>query len=485
MPHEKNDITFVRGDTMEDAADYDLIDDVLGGDKTIKSKGGGKTYLPKEKNEKEPTYEKRKTINYFFNATGQAKEELTGKIFRKSPTSNIADLGIKNLNILHKNSDRQGTHIDIFAEECFEQGLDRGMIITLTDFPNTDSITNFDEQLALKIIPYFVHIDKKSVTNYRTEVDEFGTRHLTMLVVKRIKEISAGEYDTKFATVYEEFRVGYKKIHTDIGKGNFKVDTVPMNDIKGNPLTRIPIAIDFFLKTGDFRAKSPLEDMAKENLKHYRAATDRRYATSRVAYSVPIISGINQKREKEGMKGNIPGGPDDGLIFQSPVTWGFLEPSGNGAKLTLEDMQESMRMMSLYRSAVLDPDKNSRAETFGGALLDKNSEDSPLARWGKILDLHMLQNFENWHLWLGLESKVTWQNNADFTSTAATSPMILALMHIVEKGVITDEILRKILRDMGLAIPPEADVLESLGDRLGNLPVVGDDDLNPLLVGGK
>src|SRR3989304_37493 len=139
-----------------------------------------------------PPHPKEEPANYrirvgrppFFNAFLRTLDGLVGMVFRTSP-----ELGEDVPKVVEEhweNIDKEGNHGEVFLKTVFADALEAGHCAIFVDYPaipNPATVTRADER-ALDLRPYWVHVRKDEVMNFRTSRSQGGERVLDQITLR-------------------------------------------------------------------------------------------------------------------------------------------------------------------------------------------------------------------------------------------------------------------------------------------------------------
>src|SRR3954463_1094752 len=177
---------------------------LMGG--TCAMRKAGEKLLPKECGEDQQDYNARLNRSTLFNAFRKTVHDMTGRVFEKEVVIEKDVPG--DIKSWCENVDLSGRHINVFARDVFEDGMQTGITFILTDMPpavkreDGKPATIADEQAA-KIRPYLVHIKCENLVGWQSEM-RGGVETLTQIRIKECVTEKEGEWHEK---EYEQIRV--------------------------------------------------------------------------------------------------------------------------------------------------------------------------------------------------------------------------------------------------------------------------------------
>jgi hypothetical protein len=279
MIEAKNSPDFTNAAHSRMCGAWNLLADVLAGQDTIRAKR--ETYLPKEPAELPEDYDNRLARSLFFEDYRDCVVNLTGMVFRKSPT--LGEDVPEQIKKLTENIDNAGTHLDVFLQRLFEDGF-YGHSFIVVDLPAASQPAETAED-ELEIRSYWTLKQAKDAHNWRPVViggktalgqitfrecvmlpdGDFGEKEVTRERVYRLNEFGNAEWELWEET--EQVDAAGKKVFTLIGGDQIKTK-------KGKPLKRLPIAVHYGEHEGFLESRPPLKGIADINVGYYQRFSD-------------------------------------------------------------------------------------------------------------------------------------------------------------------------------------------------------------------
>lgn len=353
----------------------DPIDSLKGGTKAMRAKST--TYLPKFPEEKKKAYDYRLSGTFLFNGYGQTLRDLVAMPFSKEVDVKEREKLPEPLDRIEKNVDRRGTTISAFARDLLEQSVDRGLCFVLVDAPPApkDGKSNLARDRKLDLRPYFVHIRVLDLLGVRSQTLEDGSLRVTQVRFKQCTTEPDGEYGEKQV---ERIRV-VNAAPIDGARGSYELwrrDKTKTNDQwireDAGPTSwkrdYLPFEVAYQKKVADFEAEPVLNDLASENLKHWRNSSSLQIGIEMGCSPMVAVSGMaeptNWEANQPGVGGN--GALTSKGVVVAPMNVIYIkEPNGKavilettGAALQvamkhLTDSEERMQVLGLQ--ALLEP----------------------------------------------------------------------------------------------------------------------------------
>ena len=231
---------------------YEGIDSVVAAD-----------YLFKFPQETDTTFDTRAERATLRNFVKRAVEAFTGMIFRKP--IDVEGYGARTTRSFQKID----THQDIggFTKDITTSATKDGKSYILIDSARDGSIP-----------PYFVHIERSQLINWRT--DENGK--YTMIVIEEVVSNPVGEFGTDYVVQWRHYKDdGAITIYQQDGKDIVLVERI-QSDYIGIPLVEV-----------DVDDTPILYDTAKLNIKHFNRLSHKDRYLTMAALPIPVIWGAD------------------------------------------------------------------------------------------------------------------------------------------------------------------------------------------------
>lgn len=401
----------------------------------------GELYLPKLPEEKPESYNLRRSMTPWFNATWRTISGLRGMMFRKPPVIEVTaalDEAIKDI-------DLAGTTLQGLAQNVAIEALTVGRVGLLVDYPAeaTTGMTRLDAE-RLKLRASIAMYKSESIINWR-EKRINGSTVLSMVVLKENAELPA---DNEFEMVLEE---RYRVLDLIEGKYRQRVfkcdkngkdeqigkDVLPLMNNK--PLDYIPFVFIGVDCIGPKVESPPLIDLVTMNFKHYGQATSYERGCFFSGLPSLFVTGHNSDDTKiyiGGSMANVLPQPDAKAYFVE------VQSEFNALRTNLQDKQQAMavlgaRMLESQKAGVESGDAIARRQTGEESLLSCVSQTISM---GVTLALHWLA------AWEGVDGDVKCELNRDFLPASMDAQMLTALVAAWQSGAISQNSLFHMLK---------------------------------------
>jgi hypothetical protein len=309
----------------------------------MQSKPRRRTYLPQEAAEDPTDYNARLARSLFFEDYRDCVVNLTGMVFRKSPT--LADDVPELITQLAENIDNAGTHIDVFLQRLFEDGFNGHSFIVVDMPPKGEEVQTAADELGLR--SYWSLKQAKDAYNWRTAVvngktmltqitfrectyegdGAFGEKEVIRYRVYKLQELPNGEFGNAEWQLWKEVKQ----------EGQQESQIVPDPDNpggsiltkKGEPLKRLPIAVHYGEFEGFLYSRPPLKCIADINLHYYQKYSDLSNIEHYTCSPTLVITGGDDQEKTFVMGGNraifLPIGADAKFLVVEGTSLEHLE----------------------------------------------------------------------------------------------------------------------------------------------------------------
>jgi hypothetical protein len=485
------------------------MDALLGGTETMRN--AGKEYLTQHTGEVESRYRER-----LANATLWNQLEITlggwvGRPFRDPLKLN--DDVPKEIADISDDIDRMGTNIDTFARHWFERGIAKAFCHVLIEAPtvkpNEDGSPLTKAQAdAQNLRPYWCLIEPDDIIAARSEVID-GREVYTHVRIHEL--ILVEDPKDQFSEVLEERIRVYDRYDDGVAVTIYKrdkdkdVDSAEGWFIEDEPIVlgipEIPLITFYSNRQGFLLGKSPLQDLAELNKKHWNSQSDQDNILMIARFPILAASGVTSidgsdplsgdpqaGKDFNGTKGTVIG-PYNVLVSEEVGSkFYYVEHSGKAIKTGQDSLDTLEAKMAAYGSEFLK--KSPDRQTATARTLDSQESVSPLQSITLSFIDAMQTALALTARWMKLstnEGKVdetfyggTVQLVTDFGPENASDADVKALLESTKLGMLSGPQLRRELRRRGVLaddFDEEANQKE-LDEELLRLPAPGK-DLDP------
>lgn len=418
----------------ERASQWTVVRDCLEGDMRIKQKGVA--YLPRPsgmlKAEANDPYTTYKTRAEFYGVAERTLRGLTGMVFRIEPTFTVPDVLAERLKAITP----EGLSIQTLARAVVRAQLSVGRYGLLPDM---------QRQASTGAVPYIAAFSAENIVDWE-ESAENGRRELVRVDL-RVGEEKTPSAETKqlqrvekiLRLVIEDGVYQQHRFERAIGAaepaGEIEIITP---HARGKTLTEIPFQ---FVNPYDLEPaveKSPMYDLCRVNISHYRNSADYEHTLFMTANPTPCFSGVTEDEEKR----IVTLGPGAIYGFRSPDARGWmLEFEGRGAAAIRQAMVDKENRMAALGARMIREQKRA-AESAEKARLDSQDETSVVMAVVRTADDVFTRILRTMAEWSGAnpdEVDVTF--NKEFIEVMMSPEDVLKLVASWQQGAISEDVL--------------------------------------------
>lgn len=395
---EQNTVATPSKARQDMSADWQMIDDLLGGTAAMRS--AGTRWLPKEEAESESAYRVRLNRSFLYGALKDTMRRIRAKPF--SQPVKLAKQLEGRLDGLDKDVDGLGSDLTQFADACFDSAQKRGLVHILVDYPDVSIPGETPEQRAARVTlaeeqaikPYFVRITADDMLDWEHEQMPGQGLRPSMIRFREWITEPDGLWGKK---LIEQIRVlrkteweTYRYVDADKAWKVHKQGT--------NSLGVVPISTAYFARTGFMTAEPPHVELAWLNVAHWCTSSDQNHILRFQRFGILFSKGFTKKENG-----------DDAVI--GPARWVHSESAsadmkvveGSGAAISagrqdildVEARMEVMRLQPLMER-VGDATATARA-------IDESSAQNDVQAWIRQLESALLSALGFAHKWVGSE----------------------------------------------------------------------------------
>lgn len=385
-------VSTVSPEMMKLHLEAKIIDDLLGGTKTMRD--AGETYLFKMPLEEGAAYKNRLQRSTLHPALSETLSQMCGRVFFKPINTSAVNEKIKTEVLT--DVDMDGNNLDVFASQWFYAALAYGVSFVLVDFTRTENAKTKADEKAQGARPYFVHITPQSVLGIKCERIN-GKKQLIQFRYKEYVAVDDGEFGTKLVEQINVYEIGKVRKFQLSGNGkdeNFlQVDEATLT-ANSKPLSFIPIVPFITKKTKHFMiGQPPLMELAHLNIKHWQSQSDQDNILNTVR--VPLLARTGVEDDSPMRIGNsVVDLPRDANLF-------YVEHTGAAIKAGQESLKELEGQMRVAGAKLLD--KTILAMTDSQAREEQGKEISLLRLYANLFEDAIDLALEYVGVWLGID----------------------------------------------------------------------------------
>lgn len=393
MPKTTDTVEFKNDAYLAMEQRWELIDALLGG--TLTMRAAGNTWLHQHPREKSPSYESRLANSFLFGAYKDALQDIVAKPFSKEVIVN-QDLPDRLLDMLD-NVDMRGSSITQFSKSTFKDGVHRGLVHILVDFPQTSGELTLAEERGQGIRPFFLLLSAKDLTGWQWKTASNGKKVLSQIRFKEVRTERVGAFETAEVNYIRVIGIGYwelwKEVENKDGTEYQKVDEGPYS-FRGIPLVSV-----YFNEVGNMKADPTLEELAWMNLAHWNSDSDRRNVIKFASVGLLFIKGLSEEEKKD----DIIIGPNQVVkVTNEQADMKYVEYAGNaidGGRQIVLDIEARMKALGLRPFL----QKASGTQTATEKSIDTAQSNSQIQAWIRNLETGLEAAFSLAYQWMGLD----------------------------------------------------------------------------------
>lgn len=463
-----------------------VVRDCLDGQQAVKLRG--EVYLPRPNPtdtspENTLRYEAYKTRGVFMNFTQRTLQGMVGAVFGKEAEAILP----KELEILHSNVDGSAVTMDQQAKQVLSDVIGVGRCGLLPDYPNRDRPTTREELSSGKIRPTIQFYFAEQIINWRYEVID-SVRRLTLVVLSEEYEAEDDGFVQRMMPQYRVLRLVdgtytvtlYRKTETGLAQHQSMTPT----KADGKPFDYIPFEFVGSSNNDGGIDPSPLLDLANLNIAHFRNSCDFEEMVFLLGQPTPVITGLTEHWVNEVLKGRVVLGSTVALSLPENCDAFLLQI--DESQLALAAMEHKERQAVALGARLVQSQAVQRTAKEAG--MEEASEQSLLLSAAKNVNSAYARALKTCALFAG--AKVTddigYFLNTDFDILRLDSPGRAQLLAEWQRGAITFQEYRSILRRAGVATMDDDEAQDHLDEearvlavRMGLDPTVQNDGVTP------
>lgn len=371
-----------------------LMDSLLGGTETMRN--AGKEYLTQHAGEVNKRYNERLAQATLWNQLEITLGGWVGRPFRDPLKLN--DDVPEDITKLSDDIDQLGTNIDTFARSWFKGGITKSFCHVLIEqpqvLPRSDGLPLSKADVAAQNIrPYWSLLEADEIIAARVSIID-GREVYTHV---RIHERTLVEDpEDEFNEIWEERIRVYNRIAGRVTVTLYKYDLekedpwVQEGDAILLGIPAIPIVTFYADRQGFLLGKSPLQDLAELNKKHWNSQSDQDNILTIARFPILAASGVTSVDGSDALSGDPQPGSDfsgqkSGVVIgpwnvlvseEVGSKYYYVEHSGKAIKTGQESLELLEAKMAAYGSEFLK--KSPDRQTATARAMDSQESISPL-----------------------------------------------------------------------------------------------------------
>ena len=257
------------------AVGWPIATDLLGG--TLAMRAAGVHRLPMFAKESADSYAERIKVATLFPAYERTVSVMGGKPFSKE--LNLKEVPAT-IEALAEDIDRQGNSLHIFANALFNDCLAYGLEGILVDAPPKLVIpggraASVLEEAQAGVRPYFKRIFHNDILGWK-ELTVLGVRTLSQLRLREFNTVDDGDYGSIEVPRVRVLRPGLWEIWEITTEKDVQGEYIYKLIAGGTTsLKYIPFVPFYGIRDDFMRGRSPLENLAYLNVKHWQSQSDQ------------------------------------------------------------------------------------------------------------------------------------------------------------------------------------------------------------------
>ena len=331
-----NKVDYQRPEVTEHLPDWDKVDDVVEGERTVKAKTT--VYLPRpnptdDSPENGARYTQYVERAVFVNFTSRTLEGLIGIAFKSGPDIEVPT----SMDFILTDTDGAGGGIENQSHRLLKILMKTGRSGLLVDFPVANEAISKKQQVDENIHATITVHQAKSIINWR--LDE--KQNLTLVVIREMVEEPDG-FGVTMIEQWRELSIGglmtvdegenahdryvvriWRKNTTGDTQEFFIWDERTPKDAAGNEWAVIPFTFVGAVDNNSEVDKAPLQDLGDLNIAHYRNSADYEESAFFMGQPWLTVSGLDEHWADKYFK-------DGTYVGSRAVT---LLPEGGAAKI--------------------------------------------------------------------------------------------------------------------------------------------------------
>lgn len=448
MSSNANDVDYTRSELTAIMPIYQIIQDALAGEETVKKQA--EKYLPIpgfcKQGVNDPRYIAYLTRAVYYNVILPTQEALVGQIFLRPPLVKLPPLLAK----MEENINGEGLTLPLLVRKAANHVLPYGRGGFLTDFPTVDRDLSITEVESGDYSPFITFYEPWAINNWL--VQKVGNKKkLTFLVLTEIYEHQEGEtFAVTLKKAHRVYRLKDDICTVQLFKERKAVSLeMILKDNKGNPLTEIPFEFLGSENNDPEIDYPPFYNLATLNIAHYRNSADYEESVFLVGQPTPVYTGLTEDWVENYFKDGVPFGSRASVPLPEGADGKLLQAEPNS--MAFEAMCHKEDQMRAIGAKILNS-KNTVERKQSEIEIEASSQKSVLTTIKDNLQHALVASLKRACLFTGAnpdEIKVELNDNFDLTSMTAEELRYLTELY-VGNGISFGE-FRDNLRRSGIA----------------------------------
>lgn len=439
--------TSIAYDTM--APRWWKMDTLLNGTEAMRE--AGEDMAPRHEHESVTNYDERIAGNVLFNMV-----DLTLRLWVGRPFANkiqYTEDFAKHLVPLMDDVDLNGNNLDVYCRRWFRDGVSKAFSHTLVEFPRiavpgiAEGVRTLADDDAMNIRPYFVLVQPEQVifalanrvdgrevlTHIRIQEEVISLDGWEQVVTEQIRVLEL-DYVNMGTDETPDFQ---QKVRVDIYQQDEKKHWV-IKESWWMDIDFIPLVTFYADRTGFMVGRSPLDDLADLNIRHWQSMSDQISILTVARFPMLACSGGDDEEAKLVI------GPKEWLYTpDSAARFYYVEHKGAAITAGKQDLDDLEKRMQSY-GAEFTKERPDR-EAASARALDTSEATSPLQDVAFRFNDALNSALEIMSVWMRKEHEGKAGIPTEFTSAEA-SELQTIYQTWIEGGLTTEEYLKELQR---------------------------------------
>jgi hypothetical protein len=427
-------------------AQWELTRDCVEGSNAVKKRKS--RYLPKPNPEDKTKQNDDRYSDYllranFVNFTGSTLEGMIGMVYREDMQVELQ----QSVEYLIENVDGSGITLDQMTRSLTGNLLQTGRHGLLVDYPEAPPSVSRADEKALNLRANILSYPAESIINWDTVTIGGVTLPSLVVLEEEISELQDNGFSHRKTKQYRVLKldegVYVQRLYAE--DGTLKSESTPT---KADGSTWDAIPFEFVgAQNNDHRVdKAPLYDISEVNLAHYRNSADYEDACYMSSQPTPYFSGLNQSWVDQNMKMGIVLGSRRAAMLPEGGSAGILQAS----ETTMASKGMEMKEQQMIRLGARLIQDNGGTETAEAARIRYAGQNSKLGAVIGNIEAALTQCLEWAMMYMGGDGENIIKLNKEFYDAKVDPQLITAQIMLLDRGVITQPVLRDRLRDVGM-----------------------------------
>lgn len=457
---KKDSVDFRLKEYEASLPDWELVADVCMGETRIKDKGTD--YLPKPNPQDRSATNSERYKNYlaravFYNATSRTLDSLVGSAFTKWPVLEVPEP----LEYVSDDIDGKGVSIYQQSQQTLADVLKKGRHALFVDYPTVQGGVSIADINSGQVRPTVCAIDAENVINWR-ETRVGSNVKLSMVVIREEVQDYSGLFET---AEVEQYRVllleeGFykvqlwRKLEQDISDDWYLFEEFIPTTGSGQKWTEIPFTFVGSNNNDSSVDKSPLVDLAKLNIAHYRNSADYEDSVYFVGQAQAWISGLTEDWRDWMIEQGLYIGSRTPILLPEGGGFGIVQAQPN--TLAKEAMDQKEKQMVALGARLIE--QGQAVKTATEAQADNEAEQSVLSLCASNVSEAYSKALDWAAMFLNLSPQdISYEINQDYSQHRLDSQMLATLVSSWQAGVLPNSDLWANLKRYGVIDPEKED----------------------------